>query len=85
MLSNFFVYCCSNMLLRMARLTDHADYDAGETSKNVPLPRSYSGNDDAYNRLRTRSTVSAPRRIEDNFTTLVVAVDVFKAEPPELA
>ncbi|VEL34953.1 unnamed protein product, partial [Protopolystoma xenopodis] len=41
------------MVLRMARLTDDADYDAGETSGNVPRPRSYSGNVDAYNELRT--------------------------------
>ncbi|VEL40988.1 unnamed protein product [Protopolystoma xenopodis] len=41
------------MLLRIARLTDDADYYAGETSGNVPRPRSYSGNYDAYNRLRT--------------------------------
>ncbi|VEL18752.1 unnamed protein product [Protopolystoma xenopodis] len=33
----------------MARLTD----DAGETSGNVPRPRSYSGNDDVYYGLRT--------------------------------
>ncbi|VEL39943.1 unnamed protein product, partial [Protopolystoma xenopodis] len=33
----------------MARLTDAA----GETSGNVPRPRSNSGNDDAYNGLRT--------------------------------
>ncbi|VEL22169.1 unnamed protein product [Protopolystoma xenopodis] len=36
------------MVLRMTRLTD----DGGETSGNVPRPRSYSGNDDAYNGLR---------------------------------
>ncbi|VEL29507.1 unnamed protein product [Protopolystoma xenopodis] len=34
----------------MARLTD----DAGETSGNVPRPRSYSENDHAYYGLRTR-------------------------------
>ncbi|VEL39623.1 unnamed protein product [Protopolystoma xenopodis] len=34
----------------MARLTD----DAGKTSGNVPRPWSYSGNDDAYNGLRTK-------------------------------
>ncbi|VEL07483.1 unnamed protein product [Protopolystoma xenopodis] len=42
------------MVLRMARLTDDADYDAGETSGKVPRPRYYSGNDHAYNGLRTR-------------------------------
>ncbi|VEL34672.1 unnamed protein product [Protopolystoma xenopodis] len=35
----------------MARLTDDAEYDAGKTSGNVPRPRSYSGNDDAYSGL----------------------------------
>ncbi|VEL33006.1 unnamed protein product [Protopolystoma xenopodis] len=38
----------------MARLTEDSDYDAGETTGKVPRPRSYSRNDDAYNRLRTR-------------------------------
>ncbi|VEL27282.1 unnamed protein product [Protopolystoma xenopodis] len=38
----------------MARLTDDADYDAGETSGNVTRPRSSSGNDHAYYVLRTR-------------------------------
>ncbi|VEL13070.1 unnamed protein product [Protopolystoma xenopodis] len=28
------------MVLRLARLTDGADYDAGEMSGNVPRPRS---------------------------------------------
>ncbi|VEL18047.1 unnamed protein product [Protopolystoma xenopodis] len=42
------------MVLRMARLPDDADYDAGETSGNVPRTRSYSGNDDAFNGPRTR-------------------------------
>ncbi|VEL21902.1 unnamed protein product [Protopolystoma xenopodis] len=42
------------MVLRMATLTDDADYDNGETSGNVPRPWFYSGNDDAYNELRTR-------------------------------
>ncbi|VEL30156.1 unnamed protein product [Protopolystoma xenopodis] len=34
----------------MARLTD----DAGETSGNVPRPRSDSGNNYAHNGIRTR-------------------------------
>ncbi|VEL18011.1 unnamed protein product [Protopolystoma xenopodis] len=38
----------------MAGLTNDADYNAGETSGNVSPPRSYSGNDDAYNGLGTR-------------------------------
>ncbi|VEL43323.1 unnamed protein product [Protopolystoma xenopodis] len=42
------------MVLRMSRLNDDADYDPGETSGNVLRPRSYSGNDNAYNGLRTR-------------------------------
>ncbi|VEL10430.1 unnamed protein product [Protopolystoma xenopodis] len=46
------------MMLRIAILTDdadyEADYDADETSGNVPRLRSYSGNDNAYNGLRTR-------------------------------
>ncbi|VEL36823.1 unnamed protein product [Protopolystoma xenopodis] len=29
------------MVLRMARLTHDADYDAGETSGKVPCPRSF--------------------------------------------
>ncbi|VEL23527.1 unnamed protein product, partial [Protopolystoma xenopodis] len=41
------------MVLRMARLTDDADYDVGETSGNVPRPRSSSGNDHADNGLRS--------------------------------
>ncbi|VEL10111.1 unnamed protein product [Protopolystoma xenopodis] len=32
----------------MARLTDDADFDAGETSGNVPSPRSDDGNHDNY-------------------------------------
>ncbi|VEL40087.1 unnamed protein product [Protopolystoma xenopodis] len=38
----------------MVKLTDDADYDAGETSGNVPTPRSDSGSDDAYYSLGTR-------------------------------
>ncbi|VEL19210.1 unnamed protein product [Protopolystoma xenopodis] len=48
----------------MAKLTDDADYDAGETTGNVPRPRSDSGNDDAYNGLRTRCVpLSLPSNI----------------------
>ncbi|VEL40201.1 unnamed protein product [Protopolystoma xenopodis] len=38
----------------MTILTDDADYDAGETFKNVPRPRFNVGNDHADNELRTR-------------------------------
>ncbi|VEL41900.1 unnamed protein product [Protopolystoma xenopodis] len=38
----------------MERLTDDADYDAGEMSGNVPRPRSDSGNLHAYYALWTR-------------------------------
>ncbi|VEL29148.1 unnamed protein product [Protopolystoma xenopodis] len=38
------------MVLRLAILID----DAGETSGNVPRPRSDFGNDEAYNGLQTR-------------------------------
>ncbi|VEL41346.1 unnamed protein product, partial [Protopolystoma xenopodis] len=41
------------MLLRLVKHTDDADYDAGETSGNVPRLRSDFGNDYAYNGLRT--------------------------------
>ncbi|VEL31712.1 unnamed protein product, partial [Protopolystoma xenopodis] len=37
----------------MSRLTDDADYNAGETSGKVPRPQSDFGNDHAYNGLRT--------------------------------
>ncbi|VEL40904.1 unnamed protein product [Protopolystoma xenopodis] len=38
----------------MAILTDDADYDAGETSGNVPRPRFNFGNDDANNGPQAR-------------------------------
>ncbi|VEL14567.1 unnamed protein product [Protopolystoma xenopodis] len=40
----------------MAKLTDDADYDAGETSENVPNRLSDAGNHDDYSGrgLRTR-------------------------------
>ncbi|VEL39907.1 unnamed protein product [Protopolystoma xenopodis] len=47
----------------MAILTDDADYDAGETSWNVPRPRSDFGNDHAGNGLRTRLI----NRVNDSF------------------
>ncbi|VEL18426.1 unnamed protein product [Protopolystoma xenopodis] len=39
----------------MSKLTDDADYDAGETFENVPSPLSGAGNHDNYygRRLRT--------------------------------
>ncbi|VEL19557.1 unnamed protein product [Protopolystoma xenopodis] len=52
------------MVLRMARLTDDAGYDAGETSGNVPRPRSNSGNDDAYNGLRTSCSHPGPSGLQ---------------------
>ncbi|VEL32493.1 unnamed protein product [Protopolystoma xenopodis] len=55
------------MVLRIARLIDDAEYDAGETSGNVPCPRSYSGNDVAYNGLRTRCV---PLSLPINMTEL---------------
>ncbi|VEL40082.1 unnamed protein product [Protopolystoma xenopodis] len=36
------------LVRRMARLTDDADYDAGETFKNVSSPLSDAGNHDNY-------------------------------------
>ncbi|VEL18816.1 unnamed protein product [Protopolystoma xenopodis] len=38
----------SGLVLRMAALTDDADYDAGETSENVSIPRSDAANYDTY-------------------------------------
>ncbi|VEL14777.1 unnamed protein product [Protopolystoma xenopodis] len=55
------------MVQRMARITDDADYDAGETSGNVPRTRSDFGNDYAYNRLRTRCV---PLNLPTNMTKL---------------
>ncbi|VEL13220.1 unnamed protein product [Protopolystoma xenopodis] len=52
----------------MARLTDDADYDAGEMSGNVPRPRSYSENHDAYNGLLTRCV---PLHLTTNTTSNV--------------
>ncbi|VEL40784.1 unnamed protein product [Protopolystoma xenopodis] len=52
------------MMLRMARLTDDADYDVGETSVDAPLSESGFGNDFAYNGLRTRCVpLSLPTNI----------------------
>ncbi|VEL32041.1 unnamed protein product [Protopolystoma xenopodis] len=47
----------------MARLTD----DEGETSGNVPIPRSDSGNDHVYYGLRTRCV---PLGLPANMTKL---------------
>ncbi|VEL39843.1 unnamed protein product [Protopolystoma xenopodis] len=44
------------MVLRMAKLTEAANYDVGETSGNVPRLRSDFGNDYAYNGLLTSLT-----------------------------
>ncbi|VEL31995.1 unnamed protein product, partial [Protopolystoma xenopodis] len=51
----------------MAKLTDDADYDAGETSGNVARPRYDFGNDHAYNGLRTRCV---PLSLPTNMTKL---------------
>ncbi|VEL22338.1 unnamed protein product [Protopolystoma xenopodis] len=51
----------------MARLTGDADYDAGETSGNVPRPRSFSGTNYADNGLRTRCV---PLSLPTNMTKL---------------
>ncbi|VEL11839.1 unnamed protein product [Protopolystoma xenopodis] len=42
------------MVLRITKLIDDADYDAGETFGNVPRPRSDFGNDYVCNGLRAR-------------------------------
>ncbi|VEL09535.1 unnamed protein product [Protopolystoma xenopodis] len=53
----------------MAKRTDDADYDAGETFENVPSPRSDAGNHDNHygRRLRTRCV---PHSRHDNKTKL---------------
>ncbi|VEL22109.1 unnamed protein product [Protopolystoma xenopodis] len=45
-----------SLVRRMAKLTDDADYDAGETFQNVSIPLLDAGNQDKYygRRLRTR-------------------------------
>ncbi|VEL40579.1 unnamed protein product [Protopolystoma xenopodis] len=55
------------MVLRMARLIDDADYDAGETPGNVPCLRFNFGNDYADNRPRTRCV---PISLPTNMTML---------------
>ncbi|VEL29708.1 unnamed protein product [Protopolystoma xenopodis] len=53
----------------MAKLTDDADYDAGEEFDNVPSPLSDAGNHDNYygRRLWTRCVLLSPL---DNKTKL---------------
>ncbi|VEL35991.1 unnamed protein product [Protopolystoma xenopodis] len=51
----------------MAKLTDDADYDSGETSGNVPRIRSDFGKYHAYNGLRT---MSVPQSVTTNMTKL---------------
>ncbi|VEL30182.1 unnamed protein product [Protopolystoma xenopodis] len=54
------IYHVHGMVLRMEILTD----DAGETSGNVPRPRSYFGNDHADNGPRTRCVpISLPTNV----------------------
>ncbi|VEL31534.1 unnamed protein product [Protopolystoma xenopodis] len=55
------------MVLRMARLTDDANYDAGEMSEKVSNPGSNFGNNQAYNALRTRYV---PQSLSTNVTKL---------------
>ncbi|VEL15274.1 unnamed protein product [Protopolystoma xenopodis] len=57
------------MMRRMAKLTDDADYDAGETFENVSIPLSDAGNHDNYygRRLRTRCLLHS---LHDNKTKL---------------
>ncbi|VEL15209.1 unnamed protein product [Protopolystoma xenopodis] len=50
----------------MARLSDDADYEAGEMCGNVPRPRSDFVNDVTYNGLRTRGRGS-PERLGAQF------------------
>ncbi|VEL07382.1 unnamed protein product [Protopolystoma xenopodis] len=53
----------------MAALTDDADYDAGETSENVPSPLSGAGNHDNYYGKRFWTICVLPSR-PDNKTNL---------------
>ncbi|VEL40526.1 unnamed protein product [Protopolystoma xenopodis] len=55
------------MVLRMVKLTNDADYDAGETSGNVLRPRSDFGNDHADMGPRTRCV---PLSLPTNMTKL---------------
>ncbi|VEL29534.1 unnamed protein product [Protopolystoma xenopodis] len=55
------------MVLRMAILTDDADYDAGDTFGDVPRPRFNFGNEHADNGLRTRCV---PLSLPTNMTML---------------
>ncbi|VEL38761.1 unnamed protein product [Protopolystoma xenopodis] len=54
-------------VLRMARFTNDADYDAGGTSGYVPHPRSDTGDNQAYYGLWTRC---APIGLPANMTNL---------------
>ncbi|VEL39754.1 unnamed protein product [Protopolystoma xenopodis] len=53
----------------MERLTDAADYDAGETSEKVPSPLSDAGEHDNYYDGRIRTSCVLPSR-SDNKTKL---------------
>ncbi|VEL10547.1 unnamed protein product [Protopolystoma xenopodis] len=53
----------------MAKLTDDADYEAGEASGNVPPPGSDFGNDYTYNGLCTRCVpLSLPTNMTKSIT-----------------
>ncbi|VEL33144.1 unnamed protein product [Protopolystoma xenopodis] len=64
----------------MAKLTNDADYDAGETFKNVPSPLSDAGNHDNYydRRLRTSTFDHLSKGVEGGFT-LEMATDEARA------
>ncbi|VEL21478.1 unnamed protein product [Protopolystoma xenopodis] len=55
-LTSFVSLTSLQLVRRMAKLTDDADYDAGETFENVPSPLSDAGNHDNYYGRRLRST-----------------------------
>ncbi|VEL09034.1 unnamed protein product [Protopolystoma xenopodis] len=71
--------------LRMARLTDDAEYEAGEASGNVPCARSDSGNDHAYKGLRTKCVplglpASMTKLRKQGQTTSIINASIQKLE-----
>ncbi|VEL33335.1 unnamed protein product [Protopolystoma xenopodis] len=58
-----------SLVRRMAKLTDDANYDAGETFENVPSSLSVAGNHDNYYGRRLRARCLLPSR-PDNKTKL---------------
>ncbi|VEL32917.1 unnamed protein product [Protopolystoma xenopodis] len=69
------------MVLRMAMLTDDADYDAGETFENVPRPLFNFGNDHSDNGLRTSCV---PLTLLTNMTMVTVTSLLCDRFPPKL-